>query len=105
VHVRLFVLFRVRKHDFQAAIQVLTNTCFLQHLSFCDELQGVSFCLIYVLLSCKQHADAIAALVTLPMPSAEEIVPHLATSWHIKGAKNYGICSTRDSIEGIGSSK
>jgi hypothetical protein len=28
---------------------------------------------------------AIAALVdTLPMPIAEEIVPHIATSWHIE---------------------
>jgi hypothetical protein len=37
------------------------------------------------MLSCKQHVDAIAAVVnTLPMPIAEEIVPHIATSWHIK---------------------
>jgi hypothetical protein len=38
-----------------------------------------------VLLSCKQHVDAIAAFVsTLPMPIAKEIVPHIATSRHIK---------------------
>jgi hypothetical protein len=37
----------------------------------------------------QKRIDAIAAVVnTLPMPIAEEIVPHIATTSHIEDAMN-----------------